>query len=318
MKAGAAPSREPFDVGKASDGPWLVTTEGHPASASIFDPGCRNVAKEWGPRTIFRRSAAVLRSRAVDRLEFSGKPAREAGKLAHTAFGQSATSMQGRPDVLTAMDGEVERYIRAAITARYPDDAIIGEEEGGRGGDRVWLIDPIDGTANYARGIPHYCVSIGYLERNVPTVAAIHDPSHDWLYTAARGEGATQDGKRLAVSACADLAAATVECGWSTRRTTEDYLALLTRVMGAGCAIRRAGSGALGLVDVAAGRSEAYCELHINAWDCAAGILLVREAGGCTNDFFGGDGLTKGNPVIGTNRALCAKLADLIGIPIED
>jgi myo-inositol-1(or 4)-monophosphatase len=152
----------------------------------------------------------------------------------------------------------------------------------------------------------------------VPTVAAIHDPSHDWLYTAARGEGATQDGKRLAVSACADLAAATVECGWSTRRTTEDYLVLLTRVMGAGCAIRRAGSGALGLVDVAAGRSEAYCELHINAWDCAAGILLVREAGGCSNDFFGGDGLTKGNPVIGTNRALCAKLADLIGIPIED
>jgi myo-inositol-1(or 4)-monophosphatase len=136
----------------------------------------------------------------VDRLEFSGKLAREAGKLAHTAFGQSATSMKGRHDVLTAMDGEVERYIRAAITARLPDDAIIGEEEGGRGGERVWLIDPIDGTANYARGIPHYCVSIGYLERNVPTVAAIHDPSHDWLYTAARGEGATLDGKRLSVS----------------------------------------------------------------------------------------------------------------------
>jgi myo-inositol-1(or 4)-monophosphatase len=88
--------------------------------------------------------------------------------------------------------------------------------------------------------------------------------------------------------------------------------------MNAGCAIRRAGSGALGLVDVAAGRSEAYCELHINAWDCAAGILLVREAGGYTNDFFAGEGLTEGNPVIGTNRALCAKLADLIGIPIED
>ena len=145
----------------------------------------------------------------------------------------------------------------------------------------------------------------------------MHDPSHDWLYTAARGEGATLDGKRLAVSPCDDLGAATVECGWSTRRSTADYLALLTRVMNAGCAIRRVGSGALGLVDVAAGRSEAYCELHINAWDCAAGILLVQEAGGYTNDFFAGEGLTKGNPVIGTNHALCAKLADLIGIPIE-
>ena len=123
----------------------------------------------------------------MNRLEFSSKLARDAGRLAHTAFGQSATSMKGRHDVLTAMDGEVERFIRKAIIAQYPNDAIIGEEEGGRGGDRVWLIDPIDGTANYARGIPHYCVSIGYLEHGVPTVAALHDPSHDWLYSAASG-----------------------------------------------------------------------------------------------------------------------------------
>ena len=250
----------------------------------------------------------------MDRLEFSRRLARDAGRLAHSAFGQSATSMKGRHDVVTAMDREVERFIRRAIAERYPNDAIIGEEEGGGGGERLWLIDPIDGTANYARGIPHYCVSIGYLERGVPTVAALHDPSHDWLYSAARGEGAWRDGQRLSVSHCADLGAATVECGWSTRRSAADYLALLSRVMGAGCAIRRVGSGALGLADVAAGRSEAYCELHINAWDCAAGILLVTEAGGHTNDFFAGDGLAAGNPVIATNDALCAKLADVIGI----
>ena len=253
----------------------------------------------------------------MDRLEFSRNLARDAGKLAHSAFGQSATSMKGRHDVLTAMDGEVERFIRKALAAHFPDDAIIGEEEGGKGGDRVWLIDPIDGTANYARGIPHYCVSIGYLEHGVPTVAALHDPSHDWLYSAARGEGAWCNGKRLAVSPCADLEAATVECGWSTRRSTADYIALLSRVMGAGCSIRRVGSGALGLADVAAGRCESYCELHINAWDCAAGILLVSEAGGRTNDFFAGEGIASGNPLIATNAALCAKLASLIGIPIN-
>ena len=252
----------------------------------------------------------------MDRLEFSRNLAREAGRLAHSAFGQSATSMKGRHDVLTAMDGEVERFIRKAIAAQYPGDAIIGEEEGGHGGERVWLIDPIDGTANYARGIPHYCVSIGYLERLVPTVGVLYDPSHDWLYSAARGEGASCNDARLAVSPCADLGAATVECGWSTRRTTADYVALVGRVMGAGCAMRRVGSGALGLADVAAGRSEAYCEMHINAWDCAAGILLVREAGGYTNDFFAGDGLVAGNPLIATNHALCAKLAGVIGIPI--
>ncbi len=251
----------------------------------------------------------------MDRLEFSRNLARDAGRLAHSKFGQSATSMKGRHDVVTAMDREVERFIRAAIAARYPNDAVIGEEEGGAGGgERVWLIDPIDGTANYARGIPHYCVSIGYLEGGIPTVGVIYDPSHDWLYAGARGEGATRNGTPLAVSAQADLAAATVECGWSTRRSTADYIALVSRVMEAGCAMRRVGSGALGLADVAAGRSEAYCELHINAWDCAAGILLVREAGGHTNDFFASEGLTGGNPIIATNDALCAKLASLIGI----
>ncbi len=253
----------------------------------------------------------------MDRLEFSKTLARAAGKLAHSAFGTSATSMKGRHDVVTAMDREVERFIRSAIAERYPDDTIIGEEEGGGGAtERVWLIDPIDGTANYARGIPHYCVSIGYLERLVPTVGVIYDPSHDWLYSAARGEGASRDGERLSVSPVADLGAATVECGWSTRRSTADYIALVARVMEAGCAMRRVGSGALGLVDVASGRSEAYCEMHINAWDCAAGILLVREAGGHTNDFFAGDGLAAGNPVIATNDALCAKLANLIGIAV--
>src|ERR1700730_3829672 len=250
----------------------------------------------------------------MDRLEFASALARDAGKLAHSAFGQSVTTLKGRHDIVTAMDGKVERFIRAAITGRYPGDALIGEEEGGGGGERLWIIDPIDGTANYARGIPHYCVSIGYLERGVPNVGVLYDPCHDWLYGAARGKGAWHNGERLAVSSCAEITAATVECGWSTRRSAADYTALVGRVLDAGCAMRRAGSGALGLADVAAGRTEAYCELHINAWDCAAGILLVREAAGLTNDFFAADGLASGNPLLATNSALCAKLAAVIGI----
>jgi len=136
------------------------------------------------------------------------------------------------------------------------------------------------------------------------------------LYAASQGDGAFLNGNRLKVSPCADLDAATVECGWSTRRSTADYIALVSRVMQAGCAIRRAGSGALGLADVAAGRVEAYCELHINAWDCAAGIVLVREAGGRTNDFFAENGLAAGNPILATNQALCDKLAAIVGIPL--
>jgi myo-inositol-1(or 4)-monophosphatase len=252
----------------------------------------------------------------MDRYDLCRAVARDAGKIAHRAFGTSATSMKGRHDVVTEMDREVERYIRAAIASRYPHDAIIGEEEGGGAGERTWLIDPIDGTANYARGLPRYCVSIGYLEHGVPVLGAIYDPSLDWLYSAAHGEGAYRDGVKLAVSPCAKMTAATVECGWSTRRPAADYIALLARVLDAGGAIRRSGSGALGLADVAAGAAEAYAELHINAWDCAAGIVLVREAGGFTNDFFAGDGIKAGNPLIATNAALCAKLAAVIGISI--
>jgi myo-inositol-1(or 4)-monophosphatase len=224
------------------------------------------------------------------------------------------------------MDGAVERFIRAAIAKAYPADAVLGEEDGASDGiaraERVWIIDPIDGTANYARSIAHYCVSIGYVERGVPTVGVLHDPSHERLYSAERGGGAwmSEGGnalRRLAVSPVATLDKATVECGWSLRRPQATYLKMIDDVLSAGCAFRRAGSGALGLADVAAGRVEGYAELHINSWDCAAGVLLVTEAGGHTNDFFAGNGLMAGNPLIATNHALADPIAAVVGIPLR-
>ena len=252
----------------------------------------------------------------MDRFDFCRALARNAGTIARDGFGRVSSTLKGRHDVVTEKDREVERFIRSAIAVRYPDDAIIGEEEGGVGGERCWLIDPIDGTANYARGIPRYCVSIGYVECGSPVIGVVYDPSADRLYAAARGDGAWCDALRMQVSDCARLDAAVVECGWSTRRSSADYVAMVTRVLEGGCAIRRAGSGALGLADVAAGRAEGYCELHINAWDCAAGILLVREAGGFTNDFFDGSGLVAGNPIIATNAALRDPLEGLVGIAV--
>lgn len=255
--------------------------------------------------------------RAMDRTEFCRQLARDAGTLAHTGFGRVGISMKGRHDEVTEMDAKVERFIRDAIAARFPNDAMLGEEDGvtgARDAPYLWVVDPIDGTSNYARGIAHYCVSIALLERGAVLAGALHDPSHERLYWAARGAGAWLNGQRIAVSPVAGLSEATVECGWSTRRSAADYLALVARVFDAGCAVRRAGSGALGLADVAAGRVEAYCELHINSWDCAAGLLLVREAGGFTNDFLAGDGLNSGNPLIATNAALSQALAGVIGI----
>jgi myo-inositol-1(or 4)-monophosphatase len=254
------------------------------------------------------------------RAEFCARLAREAGAMAHSAFGPlglGGVTLKGRHDVLTEMDARVEQFVRDRIADAFPGDAVLGEEGGASGDARarhLWIVDPIDGTANYARGIAHYCVSIAVHRDGAALAGALHDPCHDRLYAAATGAGAWLNGTRLQVSACDELEAATVECGWSTRRSTADYLALVARVFDAGCQMRRAGSGALGLVDVAAGRVEGYCELHINSWDCAAGLLLVREAGGFTNDFFAGDGLNSGNPVIATNAALGPALSRVAGI----
>ncbi|MDH4061316.1 MAG: inositol monophosphatase [Aquincola sp.] len=261
------------------------------------------------------------------RLDFCRRLAADAGRLAHGAFGRAALLPdKGRHDEVTAMDREVERVVREAISRAFAHDAILGEEDGAsvdvERAEFVWIIDPIDGTANYARGIAHYCVSIGVVRDGVPVAGALHDPSHDRLYWAARGAGAWLDEggaapRRLAVSAVDRLTAATIECGWSLRRPQADYLALVERMLTAGCAIRRAGSGALGLADVAAGRTEGYAELHINSWDCAAGLLLVAEAGGRINDFFPGGGLLAGNPVLATNAALAEPLAALAGVPLR-
>jgi myo-inositol-1(or 4)-monophosphatase len=261
------------------------------------------------------------------RSEFCRDLAARAGRLAHGTFGRAALlPAKGRHDEVTATDREVERFVREAIERAFPRDAVLGEEHGASAdiarAAHVWIIDPIDGTANYARGIAHYCVSIGLLHQGQIAAGALHDPSHERLYWAARGAGAWLDEagatRRLAVSPVDTLDGATVECGWSLRRPQADYVALIDRMLGAGCAIRRAGSGALGLADVAAGRTEGYAELHINSWDCAAGLLLVSEAGGRVNDFFAGDGLLAGNPILATNAALAQPLAALAGIELHD
>jgi myo-inositol-1(or 4)-monophosphatase len=260
------------------------------------------------------------------RLDFCRRLAADAGRLAHRSFGRAAPlPAKGRHDEVTAMDREVERVVREAIGRAFPDDAVLGEEDGASAGlasaEHVWVIDPIDGTANYARGIAHYCISIAVMQGGAPAIGVLHDPSHERLYWAARGQGAWlgENGatRRLAVSPIDSLGGATVECGWSLRCAQADYLALVERMLSAGCAVRRAGSGALGLADVAAGRTEGYAELHINSWDCAAGLLLVAEAGGRSNDFFAGEGLLQGNPILASNAALAEPLAALAGIALH-
>jgi myo-inositol-1(or 4)-monophosphatase len=251
------------------------------------------------------------------RLQVASAVALEAGDLARHLFTSrkpGTFSLKGHQDFLTEADGQVERLIAGRLADAFPGDGFFGEEGGGEFRRRTWVVDPIDGTANFARGIPHFCISIALVEDGKVTVAAILDPVVAELFTAARSGGARLNGEPIQVSATTDIRQATVELGWSTRRPMAEYAAMLTRVVATGAGIMRSGSGALGLAYVAAGRTDGYAELHINAWDALAGLLLVEEAGGWTNDFLGNEGLHRGNPVLACTPSLKNTLVAAIGI----
>ena len=238
-------------------------------------------------------------------------------RQAFTATDKPAYSLKGRQDYLTATDGAVELFVREAIEKRFPGDAVLGEEGGGSvDGTRLWIVDPIDGTANFARQIPHFCISLGLMENGVLRAGALYEPMHDELFIAERGQGAWLNGQRMSVSDVSEITASTVEVGWSTRIPIPTYLDMVGRAAHAGCSVRRAGSGALGLAYVAAGRIEAYAEAHINSWDVAGSLLLITEAGGRVSDFWAPGGIENGNPILASNGALAGAMQEMFGTPL--
>jgi myo-inositol-1(or 4)-monophosphatase len=247
-----------------------------------------------------------------ERLDFAVRLAVEAGAL---AVGMRATlgavEAKSAIDFCTEADRAVERLIRARVTGHF-GDAMIGEEYGGEPGDSLWVVDPIDGTSGYIHGTPRWCVSIAYMRAGRIELGVIYAPADDRLFAARRGGGALLNGRPIGVSRLRHGAAPVVEVGWSDRRPLDAYCALLLRLGAGGAEFRRHGSGALGLAEVACGLSDGYAELHINAWDALAGILLVQEAGGRTSDFLAGDGLRHGNPLVAATPELFDAIAPLV------
>lgn len=243
-----------------------------------------------------------------ERLNAACAVAREAGDIARRAFEHApqsrARTFKGPQDYVLESDAQVERAIRERLLAAFPGDSFFGEESGGDFSRDVWVVDPIDGTANFARGIPHFCISIAFVRDGRTEAGVVYQPVTDELYSGRRGHGATLNGRPIKVSGLSDVRQSMIEAGWSGRRPLEGYVALVDRLFRAGAQVRRGGSGTLGLAYVADGRTDGYCELHINAWDALAGLLLVEEAGGWVNDFLANDGLRQGNAVIACTPAL--------------
>lgn len=218
----------------------------------------------------------------------------EAGAaVVRSHFGRSTSSeLKGANNPVTAVDRESEAAIVELIRAQRPEDTIVAEEgSGSRRGHRRWLVDPLDGTVNFVHSIPQISVSIALYDGEDPQVAAIADPIGRELFTAEAGEGARRNGSAIRVSDLKKLKGAVVATGFAydhdlyAAEYTQPLTAVLERVNG----IRRFGSAALDLAWVAAGRFDGYWELGIAPWDIAAGIILVREAGGRVTDPWGHD-----------------------------
>jgi myo-inositol-1(or 4)-monophosphatase len=195
-----------------------------------------------------------------------------------------------RMDYASEVDGLAEAEIVKELKRAMPDCAILGEETGASGrGRQTFVIDPLDGTSNYLHGIPHWCVSIALVENGEPQHAVIFDPLRNELFTASKGAGAVLNDKRIRVTDRKDLVGTMLITGFPPRERERlaPHLACLGELLRDAEDVRRTGSAALDLAYVAAGRADAYFEAGVKPWDIAAGVLLVREAGGRVTDFRG-------------------------------
>lgn len=213
---------------------------------------------------------------------------------------------KGRQDYASEVDALAEKEIIRELRRAFPDHAFLGEESGALGQARnTFVIDPLDGTSNFLHGIPHYAVSIGLLEGNEPMHAVIYDPQRNEIFTASRGSGAFLNDRRIRVAGRAELEGAMLITGFAPRerKRLAPQLEAVRSMLDEAEDIRRTGSAALDLAYVACGRADAYFEAGVKPWDIAAGMLLVREAGGRCLDFRGGsDSLRSGQIVAGNLR----------------
>lgn len=243
-----------------------------------------------------------------DLLECAIDAASSGGKaLADRFEGERHVEHKGAIDLVTDADRAAEAAALAAIRARFPDHAILAEEEGASGAARWrWIVDPLDGTTNYAHRIPHVCTSVACELDGELVAAAIVDPLRNECFSAAKGRGAFLNGRRLHVTTTGELTQALLATGfpYSVHQRADEVLALFGAFLRRAQGLRRYGSAALDLAWVAAGRYDGFFEMELKPWDIAAGILIVREAGGVVTDLGGGPvDLTKGD-ILAANPAL--------------
>lgn len=246
-------------------------------------------------------------------LNIAVRAARVAGSIIVRGFENRdnlETEVKGENDFVTQIDKEAEEAIISKIKQSYPDHTFLGEESGESGNadsEYQWVIDPLDGTTNFIKGIPHFAVSIALLHKGRLDQAVVFDPIRSELFTASRGQGAQLNGYRIRATKPRDLTSTILATAFpfKAKHAHADYALRFNKIFHECGDIRRSGSAALDLAYVAAGRYDGYWERGIKAWDIAAGELLVREAGGLVTDYTGGnDPLYKGEIIAGSVKVV--------------
>ena len=241
-----------------------------------------------------------------------------AGKLQMEQFGgELHIQKKGTIDLVTEVDVAVERMFRSLIAGRFPDHQVLAEEMGGSvtaPAGPCWVFDPIDGTTNYAHGIPIFCASLALEIDGGAEVAAVFDPNRQELFTAERGGGAFLNGRPLHVSAAASLVDAVVVTGfpYDVHGRVDEIVGLFGAFVGQARAVRRLGSAAIDLCYVAAGRMDGFWETDLKPWDMAAGALIVAEAGGRVTNMDGTSFSSRRRHVLATNGLLHDQMLEII------
>jgi len=252
-------------------------------------------------------------------LELAERLARGAGNIQRERYegDLEVRTKSASIDLVTDVDHACEKLIVDTLQTQRSDDAILAEE--GSGDDRPdaewrWVIDPLDGTINYAHGYPRFCVSIGVEHRGVPTVGVVYDPLLDEMFSAVRGEGAMRNGHAIQVTREGDLGRAMLATGFAydIHRAADDNIDHFASFAKTARALRRDGSAALNLCYVACGRFDGFWEIKLHPWDVAAGIVIVEEAGGRTSDFSGANACRSGRKVVASNSHIHDAMLEIL------
>lgn len=252
----------------------------------------------------------------MDDLQVAIAAARAGGAILKGSFDRGVSARYKRRfDPVTEVDHASEDAVLGMLREHRPGDAILSEEAGGEAlGGRTWITDPLDGTVNFVHGIPHIAVSVGLWDGDEPLVGVIYDPLRDECFSAAAGHGAHLNGRPISVSATKDLDRSVTATGFPYDHGDypDEYAGVVGAVLARVNGIRRFGSAALDLAWVAAGRYEAYWELGLAPWDQAAGIPIVREAGGSVTDLAGSDSVPTTPVVLSSNGHVHDELRSVI------